>query len=162
MSAPNPQGFSSTSSVIAMGDDGSPEHFVQLARTGNIPDIGFKTNMHDTSTHDALNRGYASQIPGMKKQNDIKLTLVYNPLLAQHSFTDADGLGKLADTKTLKNWLYYPAGFEAVAKTFFAYVSEVGEPAPVDGVLMLNVTLSPTGAPTYDVDATSLVTLTTV
>lgn len=157
MPVPTPTAYVTTGMTLAVGDDGSPEMYDRIGVVGDVGDTGHTNNMHDTSTHDT-DDGYGSQIPGLKKQMDVTIKLNFKPDDAQQSFSASGGLGWLSaqNPPVLKRWLVFANGFETEAKTFLAYVTNPKTPYPVDGVLTLTVTLSPTGAPTYGVDATSL------
>lgn len=157
MPVPTPTAYPTTGATLGVGDDDSPEGYDRIGVVGDISDVGFTATLHDTSTHDT-DDGFASQIPGLKKQDDVTLSVNYQPLNAQQSFDVEGGLGWLAlqNPPVLKRWILFPAGFQTKAVTFLAYVTKVGTPMPVDGVLKLNLTLARTGAPVYGVDATSL------
>lgn len=159
MPAPVPQAYKSTNSILALGDPASsPEAFDQISQVGDISDVGFAATLHDTSSHSTTD-GWASQITGLKKQKEVDFTLWFKPTNPQMAFDVEGSLTDMALQNTLGHFLYYPHGFKEKAKTFYAYVSEVGEPVPVDGVLTLKVKLAPTGALVVGVDATGLVTL---
>lgn len=155
MPVPTPQAYATTNAMLAIGDNGSPEEYDQIAQVGDIGDIGFTANMHRTDSH-SLAEPWGSQIPGILMQDDVVFPLWFNPENAQHSFTVVGGIGELARTRTLRRFLYYPAGFPESAVLFLAYVTKCSQPTPVDGVLQLTITLSRTGVPEYGVDATLL------
>lgn len=147
-------GHASTNTLLQIGDGASPEEFVTIAEVGDIDGLKLSGNMHDTSTH-SLGTPWMTQIIGLLKNEGVSFPMNFGPTEATHTFAAATGLGYIFTHRQLKTYRLIWPGFEENAVEFAAYVSNLGQAAPVDGILKANCTLSATGAPTFDVDSTA-------
>lgn len=148
--------FNTTQHVLAIANDNSPPTFDRIAQIGDIGEMGHAATLHDTSSHSTAD-GWGSQITGLKRQKTFTVPVWFDPADPQHTFEAAGGLGYMAENDVLGEFIEYPHGQPTHAKRFFAYISEISRPVPVDGVLMMRVTFAPTGKP-LNVDATTLLT----
>lgn len=143
-----------TNAVLAIGDGNTSELFDIIAEVENIGDIGSTTNMHRTDSH-SLGTPWGRQIPGLQMQKDVQVKVWFDPNDPQHTFTAAGGLGYIKENRVLKNYLFYYPNLPLKAEIWAAYISDVSQPVPVDGVMEMTVTFARTGPPER-VDATSL------
>lgn len=160
--ATNP--VATTGYVLAIGDGDSPELFVKIRGVGDIGGGGSEATVHDSSSHDTLG-GWGTIVMGLKRQQPWTFPVMWQTAAPTHDFTDgsaatpeeAIGLGYLHEAvpAILKTFIGHPAGDPEHADRFYAYVTGLGQTIPVDGILMKNVTLTPTGAPEH-IDASAL------
>lgn len=146
--------FNTTQHVLAIGDGESPQSYARIAQVGDIGEMGSSQATHDTSSH-STNDGWGSLIVGLKRQKPFTVPVWYDPADPQHTFDTEGGLGYMHENDVLGDFIEHPYNQPDAATQFFAYISEIGRPVPVDGVLMMRVTFAPTGKPTH-FDATSV------
>lgn len=148
-------GFISTNTLLQISDHGSVETWTTIAELGDLAGPNFSASKHDTSTH-SLGSPWSTLIVGLRKHEDFNFPINFGPVQATHSYannTPAIGLGYLFRTGGLKRYRLVPVGFEENSIIFEAYVTQMGHAYPVDGVMTAQVTLSPTGEPEFEVDA---------
>jgi hypothetical protein len=105
----------------------------------NIEGLGSRTDLVDVSAHDGA--GYSSEIPTIKRNNPITLTINYIPANATHALLKAqyDAGSSTAYSVTL-------AGTPTSTWSFNAIVSQwLMNPLPVNGVPQLAVIFNPDG-----------------
>lgn len=145
-----------TAHVLAIGDGNSPEVFHKLLGVGNIGDVGSEATIHDASSHDT-ETGWGSVVMGLKRQKPVTFPVQFDPSSGSHSFSATTGLGYLHEQvpAVLKTFVEHPAGDVTHATRFYGYITALGRPVPVDGILQMMVTITPSGAPEH-LDATAL------
>lgn len=148
-------GNPSTNTLLQISNGDSPETFTTIEELGDINGTNYSASEHDTSTH-SLGTPWSTMIMGLLKHEKLTFPINYDPTLETHKFatsSPAVGLGYLFANRIKKKYRLVPIGFETHATEFEAYVSAFSRSFPVDGVMKAQVSLSPTGAPTEDVDA---------
>ncbi len=146
-------GFPSTNTLVQIESALTPSSFVTIAEVGDIDGLKLSGNMHDTSTH-SLGTPWMTQIIGLLKNQGLSFPINRDPTDATQTFSAPTGLGYIFKNRILKRYRLVPGAFPMNAFEFDAYVSQYSEKSPVDGVYRADVTLSATGEPDFDVDAT--------
>lgn len=148
----------STNTLLQISNGDSPETWETIADVGDIAGPSFSATEHDTSTH-SLGTPWMTQIVGLLKNEKVTFPVNFDYTEATHEYASgspAIGLGYMFRQRTLGRWRLVPIGYETHAVIFDAYVSQIGHAFPVDGVMRANVTLSPTGEPDFEQDASDV------
>ena len=120
---------------------GTPQLIGQIQDVAG-PDIS--TDTDEFTNHDSAG-GVEEFIPTIKRTGEVTFPVVFDGNNASHD--EATGLIDHWETKVLDTYdLDFPDGSKW---TFTAYVTGLSFSAPVDGHLMADVTMRPSGAPTF-------------
>lgn len=120
--------------------------FAYVVELTNVEGAGSVTDLVDTSAHDGS--GYSSQIPTLKRTNQMQLTVNLVPGNPTHN--ELTGLLAMANTGIRRHWLLvlppYPAtGLRSVGH-LYGLVAYYTENLPVAGVVVAQFTLAFDGA----------------
>ena len=128
--------------TIARGNAASPEVFTALAQVVSITPIGIERGLIDVTNLSSSAREYKKAI---KDGQEIQLRMQYDPDDSGHA-----GLRTDADSEDSRNFRITLTDSPAQTVTFAAMVTNWSiTDVAIDQVLMLDVTLKPTGALTF-------------
>jgi hypothetical protein len=120
--------------------------FAYVVELTNVQDAGSRTDLVDTSAHDGS--GYSSQIPTMKRTNQMRLDVNLVPGHATHNETT--GLLSLYNSSAYRHWLLvlppYPGTGRRSTAHIYGHVNYYTETLPVNGVVAAQFTLAFDGA----------------
>lgn len=128
------------------GDGGDPETFSKVAKITNVPPPPESFEMKDSSNQDTAD-GTRDRIPGLAAEQDIQVTMIYDPNDATQD--EITGVRKDHRDKVKRNWEVRLTQFQNKKSSFAAYVSALDTPHTIGEVVEQNMTLSVTGAITW-------------
>lgn len=129
---------------LQRGDGAGSETFTTIAEVKNITGPSVQRAMIDATSMDSTDE---EVIPGIRSNGEVTFgcLLVDSDAQQQGLYTDLN-------TPTLRNWKFiannHASEGSKSTRTFSAYVQNIGEEYPFDGVMMRNVTLKISGAVT--------------
>ena len=129
--------------LLKRGDGATPEVFTAIAEVGDIAGPSLKSQMEDATNHGSTG-GYTESMPTVKSMGQLKFPISFIPSNATHSAV----AGMIYDwvNKTKRNYqMVFPDG---TVWTLPVYVAEFSLKAPVKTLLVADVALEITGAPT--------------
>lgn len=117
---------------------------VHVAQVMDINGPDLSTDTDEITNHDSPD-GVEEFLPTIKRTGEVTFELVFNGDEASHD--DNSGLIEAWETRSLDDYeIIYPDGSKWDLQ---AYVTGFSMAAPVDGHLSADVTLRPSGAPTF-------------
>jgi len=129
--------------IIARGDAASPEVFTAIAQVASIGTVGSDRGLIDVTNLSSAAREYKKAIVDGQ---EIQLSCQWDPANAIHVLLQETDV----DAETSVNFKITFADTSTTIVTFAAMVTNASVTnVEIDNVLMLNVTLKPTGALTW-------------
>lgn len=123
--------------------------FAYVVELTNVQDAGSRTDLIDTSAHDGS--GYSSQIPTLKRTNQMRLDINLVPGNPTHD--EDTGLLSLYNSSAYRHWLLvlppYPGTGLRSAGHAYGHVNYYTENLPVNNVVAAQFTLAFDGAFTW-------------
>lgn len=120
--------------------------FAYVVELTNVQDAGSRTDLIDTSAHDGF--GYSSQIPTLKRTNQMRLDVNLVPGDPTHD--ELTGLLGLYGSSAYRHWLLvlppYPPTGQRSTGHLYGHVNYYTETLPVNGVVQAQFTLAFDGA----------------
>lgn len=142
-----PAALAAINTVLAIGSQGSPQTFADIANIGDLEGPSFEAEVVDVTSH-STNNPWRQKIVTLLNGGQITLPLFFIP-----ASTGEGGHGAvsgLMNVFTQRQLRWYRLRFPDSAATtwyFQAYVSTFNMSAPVAGVEQAAVTFELTGAP---------------
>lgn len=138
--------YSATGTQVQIGDGASTEAFTTVVGVQDITGPSFSTDMIDVTAHDSPN-AFEEVVPGFKHSGEISFTLVYDPVHATHDETT--GLFSHWQDREEHNYKIIFTDTGTTTMSFAGFCTAFDFSMPVNGALTVDVTIKPTGEPTF-------------
>lgn len=127
---------------LQMSDGQTPGTFATIAEVLDISGGGFSVATEDATNMDSPD-GWAERIPTVITPSDVTFQVQYDPTDPTHD--DQTGLWGVGAKRELRTFRLVPPIEGAKAVEFDAFVTNVGPSFPVQGKMVADITLTPTG-----------------
>lgn len=138
--------YSSFGTLFQIGSGGSGETFTTVAGVQDISGPGFTTETIDVTAHDSP-AAFEELVAGLKRSGEITFTLVYDPVHATHNETT--GLFSHWQDRAVHNYKVVFTDAGTTTMSFAGITTGFEFAMPVSGALTTDVTIKPTGEPTF-------------
>lgn len=136
-----------TGTLLKVGNGASPEVFTTVAQISDVGDVGFGSTVLDTTTHNAaVAVPWKTKISGLRDAKQISLKVFWDANDTTHGTASAGLRGLAENANTVNIQIALPAAVSPAAKfTSTGFFSDFKTSTPLDGVIMADVTFTPSG-----------------
>ncbi len=141
-------GIAAFGTLIKVGDGASPQTFYTVAGVTDIDGPGSSVDEAETTSH-STGSPHRTFIPTLIDDGEISFPCNFDPAHATHSITSTYGLEYLFQNRQVRAFQIHANKSDGTKqiRQFNAFVKDLGESYPVDGIQVRDVTLRIVTAP---------------
>lgn len=147
--------YAAYGTLVKRGDGAATEVFTTVLKVRDIGGPNFSVDVVDFTSHDSSG-GWEEVVPTILRTGEFTFNAVRNDRNATHS--TAGLRGDMIDKRLVNFRVYSPpstatSGYDKLS--FAGYVVGMGQTDPLEDAKQMDVTVKPTGAPTWSTVATA-------